>query len=292
MIAPQTDSSAPPAPPGVSATSVKRKKSRSLSRLIENKAVKILLSCAVFLLLWELSCIVFSVPQFLVPRPSAIAYVLYEKWGLFATHSIATFNATVGGFVLAVVLGIVAAALIVVFPAVTDVVMPILLAFQIVPKVAIAPILMVWFGYGLFSKILIAFLTAFFPIVVNCAYGLASIEPIMLDLARVNRATRWQVFCKFRIPSAVPHLLSGMKIAITLAVIGAVIGEFVGGSQGLGYLIIIANSELDTAMAFAALFILSAGGIAMYLVVEALEYFAMPWKRRRNGKPRFLRAAK
>src|SRR5262249_54782083 len=149
-----------------------------------------------------------------------------------------------------------------------DVIMPILLISQLVPKVAIAPLLLIWFGYGLTPKVFIAFLIAFFPIVVNTASGLAAVDKPLLDLARSLEATRFQIFRKLRLPTALPELFSGMKIAMTLAVIGAIIGEFVGGSSGLGYLIIVANSELNTPLAFAALLLLSAGGIALYALVE------------------------
>ena len=128
---------------------------------------------------------------------------------------------------------------------------------------AIAPLLLIWFGYGLFPKVLVAFLVAFFPIVVNGASGLASVQPELLDLGHSLQASRWQTFWKFRIPSALPELFSGMKVAVTLAIIGAIIGEFVGGNRGLGYLIIVANQELDTPLAFAAIFLLSAAGIAL-----------------------------
>jgi NitT/TauT family transport system permease protein len=126
-------------------------------------------------------------------------------------------------------------------------------------------------------KIIIAFLVAFIPIVVNTANGLVSVEKELLDLRRSLEASRWQVFWKFRMPAALPELFSGMKIAITLAVIGAIIGEFVGGDQGLGYLIIIANQELDTPLAFAGLVVISAGGIILYALFELLERIAIPW---------------
>jgi NitT/TauT family transport system permease protein len=176
-----------------------------------------------------------------------------------------------------VIVGAIAAAAIVVIPAVRDVIMPLLLIAQLVPKVAIAPILLIWFGYGLLSKVIIAFLVAFFPITVNMALGLTAVERELLELGRSLEATRWQIFWKFRVPTALPELFSGMKIAITLAVIGAIIGEFVGGDQGLGYLIIIANQELDTPLAFAALIILSLAGIILYALIELVERLTIPW---------------
>ena len=232
-----------------------------------------------FLVLWEIACRVFDIPEFVLPSPSKTIGTVITKWELFAKHSAVTFYETFLGFLMAVAFGVICAAIIVVVPKLADVIMPLLLISQLVPKIAIAPILLIWFGYGLFPKIFIAFLIAFFPIVVNTASGLAAVERPMLDLARSLEATRWQVFCKFRVPVALPELFSGMKIAITLAVIGAIIGEFVGGSKGLGYLIIVANSELDTPLAFGALLLLSVGGILLYAGVELLERVAIPWNR-------------
>ena len=244
-----------------------------------HKALKIIGSLAMFLIVWELACRLFDIPEFALPSPSKTLATVFKRWDLFAKHSWITFVETFAGFLIAVAFGVLAAAIIVVIPVLADIIMPLLLISQLVPKVAIAPIILIWFGYGLFPKILIAFLIAFFPIVVNTASGLASVERPLLDLARSLEASRWQVFWKFRIPVALPELFSGMKIAITLAVIGAIIGEFVGGSAGLGYLILVANSELDTPLAFGALLLLSVGGIILYAFVELIERLAIPWNK-------------
>ncbi len=239
--------------------------------------MKVALTLIVLIVLWEVACRIFQVPSYLVPAPSAIGSRLYEKRDLYLGHTWVTVYETLAGFALAVVIGVLAAALIVVIPPARDVIMPLLLIAQIVPKVAIAPILLIWFGYGLLPKVIIAFLVAFFPIVVNVASGLAAVERELLDLGRSLEATRWQIFWKFRMPTALPELFSGMKIAITLAVIGAVIGEFVGGNRGLGYLILVANQDLDTPLAFAALLVLSVAGILLYGVIELAERLLIPW---------------
>ncbi len=241
------------------------------------RVLKVGITLIVLVVIWEIACRAFQVPSYLVPAPSAIAEKLYEKRDLYLGHTWVTLYETLAGFALAVVIGVVAAALIVVVPSVRDVVMPLLLIAQIVPKVAIAPILLIWFGYGLLPKVIIAFLVAFFPIVVNVASGLAAVERELLDLGRSLEATRWQIFWKFRMPTALPELFSGMKIAITLAVIGAVIGEFVGGNRGLGYLILVANQDLDTPLAFAALLVLSVAGILLYGMIELAERLLIPW---------------
>jgi NitT/TauT family transport system permease protein len=241
------------------------------------RSTKAVLSLVLFVLVWEGCCRLFHVPAFLLPAPSDIALRLYDKRDLYLAHSWVTFYETTLGFALAVLGGCLAAGVIVILPSLRDLIMPMLLIAQIVPKVAIAPILLVWFGYGALPKILIAFLVAFFPIVINTAHGLASVERELIELSQSLRASRLQVFWKFRVPTALPDLFSGMKIAITLAVIGAVIGEFVGGNRGLGYLIIISNQELDTPLAFAAIFLLSLGGILLYALIEAAERIAVPW---------------
>ena len=242
-----------------------------------HRALKLSLTLIALVAAWELLCRALNIPVFLIPAPSQVAWRLYEKCDLYLIHTWTTLYETTAGFLLAVVFGILCAAIIVVIPKLRDIVMPLLLVAQLVPKVAIAPLLLIWFGYGLFPKVLVAFLVAFFPIVVNGASGLASVQPELLDLGHSLQASRWQTFWKFRIPSALPELFSGMKVAVTLAIIGAIIGEFVGGNRGLGYLIIVANQELDTPLAFAAIFLLSAAGIALYAIVEMLERMLIPW---------------
>jgi NitT/TauT family transport system permease protein len=231
----------------------------------------------IFVFLWQVACTVFGIPAFLIPSPADVALRLYEKRELYLSHFLVTLYETTAGFLLAVVFGVVSAATIVVVPKLRTVVMPLLLVAQLVPKVAIAPLLLIWFGYGLIPKVLVAFLVAFFPIVVNGASGLSTVQPELLELGHSLKASRWQTFWKFRMPTALPELFSGMKVAVTLAIIGAIIGEFVGGNRGLGYLIIVANQELDTALAFASIVLLSLMGIVLYGAIELLERWLMPW---------------
>jgi NitT/TauT family transport system permease protein len=243
------------------------------------RTLTISLSMIALLLLWEASCRVFAVPEIMLPSPSAIGKVLVERHDLLLKHGWATMAIVLTGFLLALVFGIVIAGIVVNVPFLSDVIMPLLLVMQLVPKVALAPILLIWLGYGAAPKIVITVLISFFPILVNTITGLSSVERSLLDLARSLEATRWQIFRKFRLPVALPALFDGMKVAITLAVIGAIIGEFVGGSVGLGYLMMVANSDLNTPMAFAALFILSLMGITLYFLVEWCETALIPWNR-------------
>ncbi|MBI2370544.1 MAG: ABC transporter permease [Deltaproteobacteria bacterium] len=232
---------------------------------------------AVSIVLWEIAVRLFKVPEFLVPAPTAVLAKMIQKGTFFSGHVYTTFYETALGFLLGVVIGIACAITIVYSRFLENVLFPLIVILQIVPKVAIAPLLLIWFGYGWESKMLIAFLVAFFPIIVNTVSGLRSVEPEMIDLVRGLQATNWQIFRKVRFPNSLPYIFSGLKISITLAVIGAIIGEFVGGNRGLGYLIIVANYELDTPLMFSALFLLSVMGLVLYGIIEVLERVIIPW---------------
>jgi NitT/TauT family transport system permease protein len=156
-------------------------------------------------------------------------------------------------------------------------VMPTMLFFQVVPKVAIAPLFLVWFGVGALPKVLVAFLISFFPIVIDSAVGLRSMSSEMLDLARSMGASRTQIFTRFRLPTSLPYLFSGLKVAATLAIAGAVVGEFVGADKGLGYLLLVTNSNMETSLMFATLVALTFIGLVFFYSVERLEALLIPW---------------
>jgi NitT/TauT family transport system permease protein len=183
----------------------------------------------------------------------------------------------IAGYALAVAVAVPLAIAITSSRAFNELVMPTMLFFQIVPKVAIAPLFLVWFGVGATPKILVAFLISFFPIVIDAAVGLRSMSPEMHDLARSMGATRFQVFSQFRLPTSLPYLFSGLKVAATLAIAGTVVGEFVGADRGLGYLLLVTNSNLETPMMFATIVALTAIGFVFYYMVELLENFLIPW---------------
>jgi NitT/TauT family transport system permease protein len=151
-----------------------------------------------------------------------------------------------------------------------------LISSQAIPKVAIAPLLLVWFGFGLIPKVLVAFLIAFFPIVISTAVGLASIEQEKIYLARSMGLSAAATFFKIRLPNALPSIFAGLKISITLAVVGAVVGEFVGGEAGLGYMLMVANGSMDTPLLFAGLIALTIQGVVLYALVEWAEYLVIP----------------
>jgi NitT/TauT family transport system permease protein len=229
------------------------------------------------LALWQIFCTIFKIPVWLLPSPSRV-YVNTMKWSSFLPrHTWVTLYETIAGFFLALLIGLPLAIMVVYSSILRNTIYPILLVFQSVPKVAIAPLFLIWIGYGQMSKILIAAIVAFFPIVVNTATGLESVEPELLELTHSLHATKLQIFFKVRFPWALPHIFSGMKVAITLAVIGAVIGEFVGSDKGLGYLILAASGEMNTALIFGVMAILAIVGIFTFTAIDLLEKWICPW---------------
>jgi NitT/TauT family transport system permease protein len=188
------------------------------------------------------------------------------------------------GFALSIVVGVPLALAIFLWPPFARSVYPLLVSSQAIPKAAVAPLFVVWFGFGLLPKVLIAFLIAFFPIVINTVVGLASLEPEKIQLARSMGFGPSKIFFKIRLPSALPAIFGGLKIAITLAVVGAIVGEFVGGDSGLGYLLMQANGSMDTPLLFAGLVGLTLIGVALFLLVELAERLAIPWHTSARGE--------
>jgi NitT/TauT family transport system permease protein len=229
------------------------------------------------IVLWELLTISLKIPKWLLPAPTAIGAELVKNSGPLWQHSLVTLYESLAGFGLSVIIGVPLAIAIVWAAYLRNTIYPILLLFQSIPKTAIAPLIIIWFGHGTTSKVFVAFLVAFFPIVVDTVSGLVSVEGDMLNLARSLKSSRWQEFRLIRLPNALPYFFSGARVAITLAVIGAVIGEFVGGSDGLGYLILLSASQLQTSLVFACLIILSIQGIILFYGIGWIERLVLPW---------------
>jgi NitT/TauT family transport system permease protein len=226
------------------------------------------------------------VPNYLVPTPRQVWDTLGDNASLLVRSTYVTLYETVIGFVLASLLGLATAVLIVYSGTMEKTIYPIVLFAQVIPKVAIAPLLVVWFGAGLAPKMILAVLIAFFPVVVSGVTGLRSTDPELLDLSATMGASRWQTFRKIRFPNALPHLMAGEKVAVTLAVVGAVVGEFVGASEGLGYQVQIANGNLDAPLLFAALLLMSIIGIVLFVLIEIAEAVLIPWHAsRRSAAP-------
>jgi len=229
------------------------------------------------LVVWEVGVRVFGVPAYLLPPPSAIARRMVIDYKLLAVNAWVTLGEVLAGYALAIVVSIPLASILAQFRVVENAVYPTLVASQTIPKVAIAPILVVWFGFGLTPKILIAFLICFFPIVVDTMTGFRCVPREVIWLSRSMGASQWKTFVKIRIPAALPNIFAGLKVASTLAVVGAVVGEFIGADRGLGYQLIVANGLMDVQLSFAVLVSLSLLGIALYLAVDLLERLALPW---------------
>ncbi|MGJ7498101.1 ABC transporter permease [Variovorax sp. RT4R15] len=229
------------------------------------------------LTVWQLVCMIWAVPTAVLPTPVKVAYAFAEHWQAIVEEGWVTLKATFYGFALSLVLGIPLAVAVTSFRWVNLTFYPLLVALQSVPKVALAPILLVWLGTGMSSKLALAWLVAFFPVVVDTAAGLQSTPKELLELARSLRASRWQVFRMVRFPAALPFVITGAKVAVTLSLIGAVIGEFVGAGEGLGFLLLSATSQINTPLAFAALFGLSFMGMAVYLLVVLGEQALSAW---------------
>jgi NitT/TauT family transport system permease protein len=239
----------------------------------------------VLLVVWEAVVHLFQIPAYLLPPPSAIARRIVHDWRLIAWDSWVTLRAVLIGYLLSIAVSIPLAAVLSQLRWAEKAVYPLLVASQTMPKVAVAPLLVVWFGFGVLPKILIVFLICFFPIVVDTMTGLQSVPREVIWLARSMGASNWDTFYRMRVPAAMPHIFAGLKVASTLAVVGAVVGEFVGSDAGLGYQLIVANGLVDVEMSFAVILVLSVIGIALFAVVQVLERLMLPWhiSQRRGG---------
>lgn len=229
------------------------------------------------LLVWWLVTAMKWVKPFIIPSPGDTWAAFANNAAYLAQHTWVTTYETLVGFVIAVIVGLFVAVIMVYSRGLEQTLYPVILFAQVIPKIAIAPLFIVWLGFGMEPKILVAVLMAFFPVVISGLAGLRSVDPEILQLTSTMGAGRWRTFTKVRLPAALPELLSGLKVAATLAVTGAVVGEFVGANEGLGYVILQANGNLDTAMLFAALIIMSLMGVLLFAIIQIAEKFLIPW---------------
>ena len=233
--------------------------------------------------LWELANWAFAVPEYILPKPSVIAAKMISSWRLLLIHAAVTFEEVLLGFTLSIVIGIPLAVAVVYSRLFERIAFPIMVSLQTVPKVALAPILVMWLGYGMLPKVMVAFLISFFPIVINAVIGMRSAEKEMIYLARSMGANELTTFIKIRLPKALPSIFGGLKVGIGQAVVGAVVGEFIAAQFGLGYLQLMAQVNLDTPLLFAAVVVLSLLGVMMFNVVAWIERLALPWMRLTTG---------
>ena len=246
------------------------------------KFVLPILILLVILSIWELVVFLKEIPRYILPAPSKILVTLYVERVQLLHHSLVTLQEMLYGFGLAISIGIPLAILMFEFPLLEKAFYPYVIGSQTVPVFAIAPLLVVWFGFGIASKVIMAAIIVFFAIVLNTLDGLKSTDPDTVNLFRILRATRWQILWKVRIPAALPFMFTGAKIGIAISTIGAVIGEWVGAKEGLGHLMLYANSMLQVSLVFAAIFCLTMLGLGLFALMSLIERFAMPWRRYQN----------
>ncbi|HEY0471701.1 MAG TPA: ABC transporter permease [Kribbella sp.] len=229
--------------------------------------------------LWWLATVVFSIQSYLLPSPVDVIRSFLDQPGYLLQQTGVSFLETVGGFLLAIAIGVPIALLIVRSVILERLVYPLLLGVNAIPKIAIAPLLVVWMGFGQWPKAVMVLLVCFFPIVISTATGMKSTPVELVELLRSLRASRTQEFFKLRLRYALPQVFTGLKVAIALAVIGSVIAEFVGAQAGLGYVIANSGSSADTPLAFAGITLLSIMSIILFYGLVLLEHFLLPWAR-------------
>lgn len=227
------------------------------------------------LVVWEIVVRAYEIRPVLLPAPSAIFAAIVAQWQTLLQNAIPTAVESLGGFLLSVVLGGLLGVLLTFSKVARDSLYPNVVLFQLIPKVAVAPLFMLWLGIDWQSRVAIAFFIAFFPIVISTVAGLNAVDPTLLRLFRSLTATEWQIFFKVRLPTSLPFVFNGMKISMTLAIIGVIVGEFVTSQHGLGYIILFAGSRLETALVLAAILVLCAVGLLLYGVVALTEHLIM-----------------
>ncbi|MPZ55972.1 MAG: ABC transporter permease subunit [Rhizobiales bacterium] len=230
------------------------------------------------LMAWEAAVHVTGMRSIILPPPSEIFAVIVARYDLLLAHLWPSIYLTVLGFLLAVVGGILVAIVITYSEIIRRGFYPVIVVSQVIPKIAIAPLFVVWFGTGTMSSLLLAFLISFFPMTINAAMGFQSVDEDIQRMARTFMGTRWQIFWKIRMPNALPYIFAGMKISITLAIIGVIVAEFVASQEGIGYLIKLAGGLLDTPLMMAAITVLSIAGLALYWIIAVAESRAVYWQ--------------
>jgi len=257
---------------------VKQRRNKLRTRIIN--FVYVLGSIVFAILLWYVITLWFDLPEFFLPSPQIVwqRFIGSIQAGTLARHTAATFSEVIGGLAIGISVAAILGYILAKSRTMERLLAPYIVASQSIPIVAIAPLLVIWFGSGRLSKVLISALIVFFPILVNTVVAVRNVPEDLRDLMRSLQATRWQVFSKLEIPAAMPVLLGGLKIGATLSVIGAVVGEFVAADEGLGFLINLARGMYDTPMVFVAVLTLIAMALLLYSVVAVLEIRLLYWQ--------------
>lgn len=253
-------------------------KNRSMAAFVRNnQTLDIVIVLLGTVLIWEMAVRLLDLPDIILPAPSAIWAAFVQSPWVFVQNMLYTLSTTALAFAISVGLGIVLAVGIVQFKLLERTIYTLLIAINSVPKVALAPLFVIWLGTGIASQLAVAVMLAIFPIVINTVLGLRSVDPDMLNLAKATRASGFDVIYKIRVPNALPSLFSGMKVGISFALVGAIVGEFVAGGQGLGFLVLTAQGQFDTTRVFVSLVLLGLMGTILFYAVDALERIALPW---------------
>lgn len=226
---------------------------------------------------WQIIVLALNIPEYILPSPSQIGEQIIAKYPLLLKHTYVTFLETISGFALGAGLAFLFALGMSYSKTFEALIYPFLIMSQTTPRIAIAPLLLIWFGYGLLPKIIVSAIVCFFPIVVGTLRGIKSVDPELLELMSSYGATKTETLVKVKVPSALPYIFAALKVSITLSVIGAVVGEFVGSDAGLGYLIIHANANLNTSLMFAEILILSLMGVCLFGVIGIIERRVLSW---------------
>lgn len=239
-----------------------------------------LLTFILALLVWHFGVVLFGVKEFILPTPIAAIQTLFQGKFRWPMNFMATFYEVVGGFLVSGLVGVILGVAVVWSEWLKRTILPFLVFLNSLPKIAVAPLFMIWFGYGIMPNILIVFLISFFPVVINTATGLVAVEEDLLDLVNYLHATKWQKMKKIQLPNSLPYIFSGLKIAATTAVTGAIVGEFVASDKGLGSIIISSQTTLATPVIFGSLILITIIGMALFGFVEMMERLLMPWEKR------------
>jgi NitT/TauT family transport system permease protein len=254
-----------------------------LSRDTLTIAVRIASATVVLLIVWQALVQMTKVPSYILPAPDAIAQQIWVKAPLIADNLMVTLVEALGGLAIAIVMALTIAVLVVHSSLVRDTVYPMMVALQAVPKVAIAPLCVAWFGLGVEPKLVLAALLCFFPLLIASITGLSSVDQDMLDLARSHGASRLKILLLMRVPRCLPYFMDGMKISLPGAVIGAIVGEFVAGQKGIGVLIVQSSAALEVPLTFAAVFVLAVTTTGLFGLLLICEYTFLRWHRLELG---------
>jgi NitT/TauT family transport system permease protein len=248
----------------------------SLGNWLKRRAAPLMVFAVLFLI-WEFAVHLTGVKEYLLPPPSKVWTEFLKRWPTVMDGAIVTTQEIIAGYLLAIVVSIPLALAVAYSRFVETAIYPVVVFLQIIPKIAIAPLFIIWFGFGFTPKLLLVFLLSFFPIVVSSIAGFKAVDPEIMDFARTTGASGWKMFFKIRLPQALPDIFTGLKVGAALSATAAVVAEFVASDRGLGYLLLQYNGNLETPMVFAIVVLLSLIGLAIYYTVEIIERITIPW---------------